>query len=609
MSQIRTVKEANNIVEVIGERIKLDAAGINYKACCPFHGEKTPSFFVNPSLQRYRCFGCGVSGDVLDFLQNFDGSTFYEALKTLADRAGITLQEFQRTREDEEREILLEILSLAKEYYHFLLTKHEVGQVGRAYLQSRGTTSESIKIFQLGVASSAWDSLLKYLHHKKNYSLEQIEKTGLIIKGKGGRYYDRFRERLMFPLKNHRGQVVGFSGRSLSQDVKEAKYINSPETALYHKSQLLYGYSELFREIKKKEQVIVVEGEFDMISSTQAHVNHVVAIKGSALTQEQITLLSRVAKTIILSLDADEAGVKAMERAIPMVKAKGLDLKVIDLKHSPLLTATHRAKDPDELAREQPKLWRELTESAVSVYEFLQNHALDVYDSSKPDGQRQIINYLAPIFETIDHSVEKEFYIQRLAKALNVRESLLKADLTKFGTINKSTNSTPQSAVPATANAEPNTPPASLTQSEAYLFFLLFRFTKDQFAKALSDMQAIQFSSSVANRLREQLQQLQTHHSSEQLLNHLAEDLKQVLMEALAQPAFEAMVGAIDLDKEWSETLRRARREAVLAEIKAINEEINALDSVQVRQPEQEARLNELLAAIVQKQNALKKAA
>ena len=251
MSQIQEVKDANNIVEIVGEKIDLRPSGSSFKARCPFHSEKTPSFFVHPEMQRYRCFGCGATGDVLDFLQNYDGMTFYEALKYLADRASITLKDFNRTSEDEEREQLLGILNLAKEYYHYLLTQHEAGKPALAYLKERGTNSQSIKLFNLGYSLSSWDGLIKYLHQKKKYPLELIAKTGLIIKGKGDRYYDRFRGRVMFPLKNHRGQVVGFSGRLLTAQAKEAKYINSPETSLYHKSKLLYGYSELFREIRK----------------------------------------------------------------------------------------------------------------------------------------------------------------------------------------------------------------------------------------------------------------------------------------------------------------------------------------------------------------------
>ncbi len=601
MSQIKEIKDATNIVEIIAEKIKLENSGVNFKACCPFHNEKTPSFFVNPGLQRYRCFGCGANGDVLDFLQNFEGVTFYEALKTLADRSGIALKEFQKSQEDEEREKLLEIMSFAKEYYHYLLTQHEVGQVGRDYLKNRGTSNESIKIFQLGFATNAWDSLLKYLHHKKKFPLNLIEKTGLIIKGKSGHYYDRFRERLIFPLKNHRGQVVGFSGRLLSQSPKEAKYINSPETMLYHKSQMLYGYSELFREIKKKEQVVVVEGEFDMISSTQAHVNHVVAIKGSALTSEQVNLLSRVAKTIVLSLDADEAGVKATERAIEIVKAKGIDLRVIDLKHLDFLSTEDQVKDPDELAREKPKLWRQAVESAVSVYEFLFNHALDLHDPKSADGKRKIINRLAPILETIDHMVEKEFYIQKLSATLNVKESLLKADLKKFGQ-KKTDLPTAQST-----EAPVSTVKSYQERNEEYLLFLLFNFSSDlvkEKAQALSDFV---FLSAGFKTIIEKLLLFKGPFDLQRFANFLAEDLKKVLMDVLLSPEHEKNLPADDLEKEWQIILSKVKKESLRREIMLINEEISLLDSSLERTEAEEKKLDQLLSVIIQKQAAVKK--
>lgn len=601
MSQIREIKEANNIVEVIGERIKLDASAINFKACCPFHNEKTPSFFVNPGLQRYRCFGCGANGDVLDFLQNFEGVTFYEALKTLADRAGITLKEFQRTKDDEEREKLLEILSLAKEYYHFLLTKHEIGRVGRDYLQNRGINGESIKIFQLGFATNSWDSLLKYLHQKKKYSLDLIEKTGLIIKGRNGGYYDRFRERLIFPLKNHRGQVVGFSGRLLSQAAKEAKYINSPETLLYHKSKMLYGYSELFREIKKKEQVIVVEGEFDMISSAQAHVNNVVAIKGSALTQDQVALLSRVTKTIILSLDADEAGIKATERAIEIVKEKGIDLKVINLKHLESLSEEDRVKDPDELAREKPKVWREAVEAAESVYEFLISHALDMYDPKTPDGKRKIINRLAPILESIDHAVEKEFYLQKLSGALNVKESLLKEDISKFG--QKKAGTTTENKEEASQKSIKS----YQERNEEYLLFLLFSFEENLIKEKAAGLVNFDFISNGFKQIIEKLLLFKGNFNLQKFASSLAEDLKKSLMDALLNPEYEKNAKENDAEKEWQAVLSKVKKESLRHEIAIINEEISKLDSSLQRTSEEESKLDQLLSLIVQKQAAIKK--
>lgn len=601
MSQIREIKEANNIVEVIGERVKLEASGINFRACCPFHNEKTPSFFVHPGMQRYRCFGCGASGDVLDFLQNYEGVTFYEALKILADNAGIELKEFQKSQEDEERDKLLEILNLAKEYYHYLLTKHDVGQPGRDYLKDRGTTSASINLFQLGYSIDSWDSLINYLHKKKKYSLDLIAKTGLIIKGRGGRYYDRFRGRLMFPLKNHRGQVVGFSGRILEKDAKEAKYINSPETALYHKSKMLYGYSELFREIKKKDKVIVVEGEFDMISSTQAHINNIVAIKGSALTEDQVSLLARVAKTIVLSLDADAAGIKATKRAVEIVKDKDLDLRVIDLKHLDFISKEDETKDPDDLARENPKLWRQAVDAAVSVYQFLLDTALDSYDQSSPDGKRKIINELAPVIKSISHAVEKEFYIQKLSEALNVKESLLKEDIEKFGEKKseyKPKEEKKEGQIKHKTFQEKN---------EEYLLFLTFKFEGEEFKEKMAALSQLNFRTVGVKQIIDTFRGWKTKFVLDKFASTLAEDLKESLISWVLNPDYEKLFKQIDLKEEWENLFSKVEKEALRSEISQINQEISDLDSKLKRNEEEEKRLDELLALIIQKQQKIKK--
>jgi DNA primase len=552
-------------------------------------------------MQRYRCFGCGASGDVLDFLQNYEGVTFYEALKILADRAGIEVKEFQKSQEDEERDKLLEILNLAKEYYHYLLTDHKAGQVGRDYLKDRGTTAESIKLFQLGYSIDSWDSLINYLHKKKKYNLDLIAKTGLIIKGRGGRYYDRFRGRLIFPLKNHRGQVVGFSGRILQKDAKEAKYINSPETLLYHKSKMLYGYSELFREIKKKEKVIVVEGEFDMISSTQAHVNNVVAIKGSALTEDQVSLLSRVAKTIVLSLDADSAGIKASKRAIEIVKDKDLDLRVIDLKHLDFISKEDETKDPDDLARENPKLWRRAVDEAVSAYQFLLDTALDSYDSSSPDGKRKIINELAPMIKSISHAVEKEFYLQKLSEALNVKQSLLKEDIEKFGVKKDSFISKGQ---------EEKTEIKHKTyqeKNEEYLLFLTFKFSGEQLKEKIKAVSRLELQTIGAKQIFEALNKWKQDFDLEKFSSILAEDLKEILIAWVLNPEYEKLADQIKLEAEWQQLFAKVEKEVLRTEIGKINQEISDLDAKLKRDENEEKRLDELLALIIQKQQEIKK--
>ncbi len=407
--QIARVKEATDIIALVGERVKLTKSGSNYKGLCPFHSEKSPSFFVNPAMQRYTCFGCHETGDVFTFLEKYDTMTFAESLRYLAKRAGIELESFTPSLQDHKRERILAALSLAREYYHFLLTNHPAGEIAREYLANRGTTSETIELFGLGVSLASWDGLQKYLIGKKGFTVEELLDSGLIIQSDRGTYYDRFRDRLMFPLTNTRGIVVGFSGRSLNPEEKTAKYINSPETSTYHKSELLFGYSQLHRFIREKEEVILVEGEFDMLSSFQAHVQHVCAIKGSALSGEQLKLLSRSVKRILFALDNDKAGIEATKRAIGLAREYDISLRVILLDGG---------KDPDDIAREDPHKWRELVKKSVTVYDYLIDQSFKSHDVTSGDGKREITNELGSLVMGITNAVEQSHYLQKIAKRL-----------------------------------------------------------------------------------------------------------------------------------------------------------------------------------------------
>ena len=432
-NQIRQVKEATDIVQVIGERLQLQRAGRNLKTNCPFHSEKSPSFFVSPELQVFRCFGCGERGDVFSFLEKYDGLTFGEALRLLADRAGIKLESQHFTPEDNQRDRLLQILDLAKTYYNYLLTTHSIGEQGRKYLRERGVTNETITEFQLGFAQNSWDGLIKYLHGKKKYSLEDLLTAGLIIQREGARkgstnpreYYDRFRNRIMFPLSDHRGRVVGFSGRVLNPEEKTAKYINSPETSLYHKSQLLFGFSQHYRALREAQTAIIVEGEFDVLSSAQAHVRNVVAIKGSAFTREHVERLQRVVNTVVFSLDADTAGIAATKRAIEVVRGSELRVKVLPAKEL-------GGKDPDDMARQDPKGWRELIKKSVSAYQFLIEAAIAQQDITTGEGKQAVVSELAEVLLTIPHVIEQSHYFEELAKKLHISVDILRKDLANF---------------------------------------------------------------------------------------------------------------------------------------------------------------------------------
>ncbi|MEP7167575.1 MAG: DNA primase [Candidatus Woesebacteria bacterium] len=424
-SQIDAVKQAIDIVALISERVKLTRAGKNYKGLCPFHSEKSPSFFVTPELGRYKCFGCQESGDAFTFLEKMDGFTFAQALQELAKRAGITLDSVPFTAEDKKREQILSLLSLTKEFYHYLLVDHPIGEPARAYLQERGVKAATIELFGLGFAPPAWNELEKYLIHKKGYTEQELIDSGVLIKNERGKTYDRFRNRLMFPLTTHRGQVVGFSGRTLEKDVKEAKYINTPETSVYHKSELLFGYSQMSSFIRKANEIIVCEGEFDVISSIQAGVSNVSAIKGSALTALHVKFLSHMVKRVILALDADSAGIEATKRAISVINESGAD---ISLRVIPLIGG----KDPDDIARENPDSWRKMVEKSVSVYEYLIANAFLQFDAKTGDGKREISRTLSPMIASIENAVERAHYVTEVAKKLGVSEDVFLGELRKI---------------------------------------------------------------------------------------------------------------------------------------------------------------------------------
>lgn len=606
MSQIQEVKQATDIVQIISERLNLQRSGANYRGLCPFHSEKSPSFFVSEQLQRYRCFGCSKSGDVFTFLDEYEGMTFAEALQYLADRAGITLTKQTFTDEDEQRKRLLEILNLSREYFHYLLTEHDVGKKALEYLKNRGCTAESIKVFQMGYSLPSWDGLLKYLTQKKNYSLADAQASGLIIKAQGGRSYDRFRDRLMFPLTDHRGRVVGFSGRILDTTTKEAKYINTPETLLYHKSELLFGFSQLYQEIRKENEIVVVEGEFDVISSAQAHVNNVAAVKGSALTEEHMRLLSRTVERVLLCFDTDSAGIEATRRAIAVAKPFGIELRVLDF-------GDEGKKDPDDLARQNPQKWRQVVKSSISVYEFLIRASLNEHDPSKPEGKRKIVDQLAPVLSQMSHAVEKEYYVRKLAEALNVKETALAADLQKFGMTSdkRRISREPRDGAPTAASGELQIPQPSTrrTRLEQYVLFLLFQSDQKNLPNFLRQVIEFEWQLPGAKQL---VAALAKHPSeAEWSLQHfaqtLAEDLQQRLFEITADEESLRIVADLDRDKEYPKEWQKALTDLMqfhLSEQTAmIQKRLDELDGLVDKTPEQETEQMELLQQVVKLRN------
>lgn len=422
MSDIDEVKSKIDIVDYIGKRVVLKKSGRNYKGLCPFHGEKTPSFMVSPDRQAFHCFGCGRGGSVIDFVMEETHVDFREALEDLAESVGVTLTRKKGDSPQEKRkDILLEIHHLAAEYYHYLLQTHKVGEKARVYLTNRGISEKILSTFHLGYSANSWDGVTNYLK-KKGFDSEMLETSGLMIQSSRGGY-DRFRGRLMFPIKDHRGNIIAFSGRLLEKEVKEAKYINSPETPLYIKGNTVFALDVTKGAIQKEQAVIVMEGEFDVLSSFQGGISNVVAIKGTALTESQVYLLKRYAKKIIFALDSDVAGDAAARRGIEIAEKAGLELYVA---HMP------EGKDPDDIGREQPHFLKKIIDEAESIYDYYFTSAQKKYDLTTAYGKKEFTDELLPILAKIDNPIIQGHYLKRVADRVSLPEQTVISAMQKI---------------------------------------------------------------------------------------------------------------------------------------------------------------------------------
>ena len=415
MGDADEVKSKLNIIDIINEKVPLKKAGRNFKGLCPFHNEKTPSFMVSPDRQVFHCFGCSKGGSVIDFVMEYEHMEFPEALEELAQRAGVTLT--KRKSDSPERklkETLFEINHMASEFYHYLLTKHRLGEKALLYLRNRGITDKSIRTFSLGYSPNSWEGVYRFLK-KKQYDDALLEKAGLVLPGNRG-MYDRFRGRLMFTLRDHKGNIVGFSGRVLDPAIKEAKYINTSETPVYSKSNVLYGLDVTHDAIVKAGEAILMEGEIDVISSFQVGISNVVAIKGSALTEGHVHLLKRYAERVVFALDADMAGDKAARRGIDVAEGVGLDMRVAIM---PI------GKDPDEAAREDEVGLKKALKNAIPIYDYFIESAKKRFDLTSAFGKQKASEELLPILSKIENGIVQGHYIKKAAVAFDVPEDVV----------------------------------------------------------------------------------------------------------------------------------------------------------------------------------------
>ncbi len=426
---VNDIRQQADIVGVISEYVPLKKTGSNYKGLCPFHQEKTPSFVVSPAKQIFHCYGCGAGGNVFTFLMQQEKYTFPDAVHVLAERLGIRIPEKPGTQPSQQlrrSEGLYQLHHDAAQYFLQQLTQSNQGKRVLEYLQQRGVHERSIQRFSLGYAPPAWDSLWKTFIQK--YPLKLLLESGLVIKKKSGvGHYDRFRERLIIPIHDERGRIVAFGGRILGEG--QPKYLNSPETSIFHKAQTLFGISHAKDAIRRMGCILVVEGYFDMIVPYSCGVENIVATMGTALTKHHLRQIQRYTKKVILIFDADPAGMKAVFRTLDLFLASGIEVRSVILP---------KGEDPDSVIRkESPEKFRAYLDHAPSLLDFLRNRIVEQYDLSKVDQQIQCANQLLPTILKIRNSIERDIQINRTADILKISDKVLLQEFKKAANTGK----------------------------------------------------------------------------------------------------------------------------------------------------------------------------
>jgi len=423
-SSIEDIKNKLDIVEVIGNYIKLQKCGANYRACCPFHSEKKPSFFVSPVRQIWHCFGCGKGGDVFGFVKEIEGVEFGDALKMLAQKAGVQLKPISPELKTQ-RQRLYEICDLSCKFFEKQLNESKTGQMAKKYLLDRKISQESIDKWKLGYSPDISRGLTDFLVANK-YKTEEIGRVGLLSRDEQGNYYDRFRSRIMFPIFDINSQVVGFGGRIFGPKEKKeiAKYVNTPNTLLYDKSRILYGLDRAKMEIRRKNSCVLVEGYTDCIMAHQAGNNNTVATSGTALTPHQLKLLKRYSENLITAFDMDVAGDTATKRGIDLAQRMDFNIKVVTMPHD---------KDPADVIARDIREWEKAVSQTHSILDFYFETTFSKFDKKDPDGKKEISKILLPVIKRISNKIVQSHWIQKLAKELEVKTENVEEELKKAG--------------------------------------------------------------------------------------------------------------------------------------------------------------------------------
>ena len=426
-SQVEEIKNRLNILDVVGSYVKLTKTGINYRGVCPFHKEKSPSFFVNPSRQLWHCFGCGAGSSLFDFIMKIEGVEFGDALRILAAKAGVQLKR-ENVQLRTERQRLYEICELATKFFQKQL-ESGVGKEAQDYLQKRGISKDSIGQWRIGYSPDKWSALTEFLI-SRGYQRAEIIKAGVAIQKENNPQdsYDRFRGRIIFPVFDINGQPIGFGGRVFKQQ-ETAKYINTPQTLLYDKSGTLYGLHNAKVGVRKQSQCVVTEGYTDVIMCHQAGFDNVVAASGTALTERHLGILKRYTENLVLAFDMDVAGDSATKRGINLAEEQGFNIRIIEHYGD-----DNKKSDPADIILKDPKIWEESLTKAKSIMDYYYDSAFAQFDKASPEGKKNIGAVVLPAIKRLPNKIEQSHWIQKLAQGLQVTEDIILQELAKIKT-------------------------------------------------------------------------------------------------------------------------------------------------------------------------------
>ena len=580
MNEIEEIKARLDIVDVVGQHVQLQRSGRSFKALCPFHTEKTASFIVSPDRQSWHCFGaCGTGGDVFSFVMRREGIEFGEALRMLADRAGVTLAERRPPEEERQRERTFAANEAAARWYHELLVESAGGKQAWEYVEGRGIDRPTAEVFLLGYSPASWEATGEQLR-QRGYTEAELLAAGLLVEGERG-VHDRFRGRLMFPIRDRRGRFVGFGARALDDSMP--KYLNTAQTAVFDKGGMLYALDRAHEGIRREGCSVIVEGYMDVIAAHQRGFDNVVATMGTSLTERQVRLLKRQARNIVLALDADAAGSEAALRGhevveealregedretVPVVTWRGLvryqDAAAVDLRVAILPTG----RDPDEVIRADPEAWRQVIASARPVLDYRFEAAASRHDLSAPRGRSEAVQELLPLLEPVGDPVVRAHYLQRLSRLSLVKEEELSRMVRRRRRSGRAGE--PETAAPSLGDTRGETRP------EGFLLALLLRFP--HLREAGLEVPAELFWES-ANRevLAAWKRAPELDMVKESLPEELKGHLERLVNWRLLPPASEAAEAVAKCREGLEKRQLRAEKQAMAALLAAREEELGA---------------------------------